>query len=502
MSNITVRASKIALITLSICVIVFLTSRYFSPNADYANSSLVWRMIMQNGYQALFDWRPTPDSWFFTVYPLHFLLFYILGNDGIMPLTIATAMYTVVLTFTTANIVKKCTNSDVYWAITVIVLTAMPEIMYLAGFVGHPFAHNSTNAFGMCMLALMAYNISKRSLLITGFVGLTLIFTNASDMWISPTYFLPIILSELYMALKSRSGYAHVAILTVSLVLSVTHVVSILMGFPIQKFNIVPVEKMIENVIIAINLVGETLNILIVPNSYAFYASFFITASIATWAFVVTFKKGGIQRYIGIATYMSLMGIVSSFIISNVSLPPGPPRFFVNVIPAFAVLVLLAAFLAVRSAWVFKLTIALLVITSINSYKGPIDYKNRYVVEILNHIDFLKSHDLRYGYGDFWKMSQTVNLLSEGDITVIPLHMENNTVFHDKYVRVQTFKSWYTDEFRSKTPTRQFIAITKGHECTDVGECVTNAQNQVGKADEILNYNGYTFLVYNRRITF
>lgn len=499
---INVKTYRILLVAISICAITFLTTRYFSPNGDYANSSLVWRMYLQNGYQAFFDWRPTPDTWYFTVYPLHFLLFYILGNDGIVPLAIASALYTIVLTFTSAHIVRKCTGSDLYWAATITCLTIMPEIMYLAGYLGHPFAHNSTNAFGMAMLALAAYNLQKRNLLITIFVGITLILTNASDMWISPTYFIPIIIGELYLFIKNRRDFFHISILVVCFVISVTHVVAILMGFPIQKFSVVPLDKILENISIAIHLPGETLNLLIIPSDLSFIASFFIAASFASWAFVISYKRGGLSQYIGIVTYFSLIGIISSFVISNVSFPPGPPRFFVSLLPCFIILISIAACFGGRFSWLFKVIILLSIISNINSYKGSLDYKNKAVTEISNHINFLKSNKLYYGYGDFWKMSQTVNLLSGGDITIVPIYMVDNTTYHDKYARVQTFKSWYTDSFRKSTPERQFISITKGHECSDVPVCVENAQKQVGKADEILNFDEYTYLVYNRRIMF
>jgi hypothetical protein len=51
----------------------FLTMRYFSLDPDSANSPLVWRAFLTEGFSAFKDWAPTPDNWYFTTYPVNFL---------------------------------------------------------------------------------------------------------------------------------------------------------------------------------------------------------------------------------------------------------------------------------------------------------------------------------------------------------------------------------------------------------------------------------------------
>ena len=151
---------------------------------------------------------------------------------------------------------------------------------------------------------------------------------------------------------------------------------------------------------------------------------------------------------------------------------------------------------------IFIPVLTLLILNSLTSYSKLNTNVNSDILATNDYINFLKKNNLSYGYGDFWKMTQTVNLLSGGDITAIPIFMRENKRFDDREVRMQTFRSWYTDEFRAKAPERQFISIAKGHQCSDVDACVRNAQIQVGMADEILHWNNYTILVYNKKIKF
>lgn len=491
--------ARFSIYATSFVIIMWLTSHYFPINADYANSPLVWREFISRGSDAFFDWKPTPDNWYFSVYPVHFALFYILNDDGVVPLIIASSLFTWFVAFFSGEIVRKTTNSWHYIPV-VVCITFLPKIMYHAGFVPHPFAHNSTNAYGLAMLMLAAGNIINRKYWITALIGAIGLFVNASDMWISPTYFLPIIICEAFLFFKNKSGLKHIVILGLFFFLAVFHVIPKIMGFPIQQFKIVDLEQIFLNINMCTLLIGETINIFYFSSSLSYYLSTLVWLILSTWAVIVCFKRGGYTQYIAFVVYLSLAGIVSSFILSNPSPFPGPPRFFVNVAPC--VFILAAMAIKISDKKILSISFLMFLVSSLSSYDPAEMYMKKKVNENNEYITFLKENNLKYGYGDFWDLSMTVNWLSNGDILIVPVILNKDLSINYKYPRAQTFKSWMTDDFRKTMPDRQFIAVSSGGECKDTSECIKGIIKQVGNPDQIIKYKKINIMIYNHRINF
>ena len=206
-------AARAFLWVASFFIIWFLTILYFKRklNADFANSPLVWREFLNSGIHALYDWKPTPDSWYFTVYPVHFFLFWVLGDDGITPLVISTALFTWTVAVIASSISEKMASKTAA-VLVLFTLTFLPELMYTYGFVQHPFSHNSTSAFGMIVFLLAIYNYRKDSVLITVLAAFVAWIATSSDMWLTPSYFLPVILSELYLIIAEKRRKSHLPI--------------------------------------------------------------------------------------------------------------------------------------------------------------------------------------------------------------------------------------------------------------------------------------------------
>ncbi len=58
-----------------------LTYRYFPVEPDASSSPLIWRAFLTEGITAFKDWKPTPDNWYFTVYPINFIFFNLISDD-------------------------------------------------------------------------------------------------------------------------------------------------------------------------------------------------------------------------------------------------------------------------------------------------------------------------------------------------------------------------------------------------------------------------------------
>lgn len=153
------------------------------------------------------------------------------------------------------------------------------------------------------------------------------LIANSSDMWIAPTFFMPILLVEIYLFLSKERRVSHLCVMAAFFGLSITHVLPILMGFDIQKFEIVDISMMLQNIYGSIILIGETINISVMKGNIFYIASFFVMLFLVLISVWIGWLSGGIKRYVTITLFLSLLGIVSSYIISNNSSFPGPPRF-------------------------------------------------------------------------------------------------------------------------------------------------------------------------------
>ncbi|EEY1259156.1 TPA: hypothetical protein N8095_000838 [Escherichia coli] len=483
---------------ISLCVLILIMSRHFFYNADYANSSIVWREFVKNGFYALHDWKPTSDSWYFTVYPVNFFIFYIFGDDGFIPLIISSAIYSWVVVLV-VGFITSADNDKINWLLSVCCLTVMHETMFTEGFMTHPFAHNSTNAFGFIAILLCIINKDRNSILITTFVSFICLLATSSDMWMAPAFFLPIIISEFFLILTARRSKSHIAVLLIFFALSISHVLPRYFNIASQDFKIANIDDVMTNIFLLCDFIGKNLNIFVIDNNITRLFSFIFWSFVflcSTWSLMS--KKDSTERYIIILCTLSIAGISSSYIISNPLPSVWSSRFLINILPMSIIIFCNLEFLNKRRLKYIPLL--LLFIGSLLSFNhtrfGPFHEKTNSDKE---YIDFLIKHDLYFGYGDFWSRSMTINWISNGKITILPMRIRDYGIDY-KNVRWQTMRSWSTDEYRKKSPSKQFIAVSKGKECPDVNACVDLLIEQNGKPMEILDYKGDKIMIYNKKL--
>ncbi|XBS70892.1 hypothetical protein ABK905_07435 [Acerihabitans sp. KWT182] len=205
------KRSKIysALIFLSAMVIAgglsyTLTFRYFSIEPDVANSPLVWRAFLTEGFSAFKDWAPTPDNWYFTTFPINFIFFALLSDDGKLPLILSTALFTAMTAIIIAAVLNSCKKSKISF-LAIVCLTLLPAYSYTFGFLAHAFSHNSTHFFGVVIFALIFWNIKKNSRVLAIIYSLLALLTSISDPWFLASYFLPLLLTQMVFSWKKRA---------------------------------------------------------------------------------------------------------------------------------------------------------------------------------------------------------------------------------------------------------------------------------------------------------
>ena len=476
----------------------FLTMRYFALDPDSANSPLVWRAFLTEGFSAFKDWAPTPDNWYFTTYPVNFLFFALMGNDGIHPLVLSTSVFVGLSAFILACVVYRMSNA---WhaLIAAICLILLPAYVYTFGFAAHPFSHYSTNFFGILVFALAFFNIKKKSLPLTWLTTFIALFASISDPWFLATYFLPLLLTCGYFSWRQILPRKFTIILGISFIISMSHMLQRLMGLPIQRFKLMPVAQWPDNAAWVVQLLGKSLNLFFVHTPLAYIASFVIWMALFLYAVIICLRKGTEAVFVSLFSFFTASAIISSFIISYDFPADISARFFVGAV-CFAIVMVVLAFSCTKKvaiALVFPLYIA----SSLYSYQVNTTPLYDQEKQTYDYIAFLKKNNLTFGYGDYWKLSNNVNWLSFGEIHISPV-MFDKVDFHIQFdsTRSQTLRSWLTDAYVQNSPDRQFVAIPAVETETSPHPRLEAVRAQLGKPDETLLYADMTIFVYHHRL--
>ncbi|TCL06840.1 hypothetical protein [Sodalis ligni] len=491
-------------LTVIFCTIIvscFLTLRYFPVEPDAANSPLVWRAFLTTGFAAFRDWSPTPDNWYFTVYPVNFIFFSLFAHDGRIPLALSTSFFVVFTPLIIAIVIHFIKKN---WSTILIplFLTVLSAYTYNYGFIAHPFSHYSTNFYGVLIFAISFYNYKKNSFLLAAICMLIALLVSVSDPWFLATFFLPLLLIYIYFSWKKVTSMKISILYLVTFIIAMTHVVTRLLGLPVQRFHLVPWQQWLINAKWSVHVFGKSLNLFFIDNSITVNLSFIVWGMVLVYSFFTCWKRSNDAYFIATFSLLTILSIFSSFIISY-DLPSDlSMRFFVNAICFLLTLTILG--LAFKKNIFIYLVLILFFATSLYSH-----YENKFPIsdqkiQTNAYMDFLNAHHLKFGYGDYWKLSNNVNWLSDGSIHITPVLFDNVT-YKIKFnsVRSQTMKSWLTEEYIQKSPDRQFIAIPaieNAEPNSEANRRLSAIKQQIGAPDEILTFQEMTIYVYNRKI--
>lgn len=478
-----------------------LTNRYFPVEPDVANSPLVWRALLDEGLSVFKDWAPTPDNWYFTVYPINFVFFILTGSDSIASLIVSTSLFVAFTAIILANTVYTTVNS--WHAVFVLLcLIFFPAYLYTYGFVAHPFSHYSTNFFGAICFALAIYNLKKKSAALAGVYSIISVLAAVSDPWFSATYFLPLLITQVYFTWKKDISIKSTIIVFIGFILSMTHVISRMLGLPVQRFKLVPVEQWLANAEWTVHILGRSLNLFFIDSLPGWIASLTIWTVMMVWALYVCFRRQEKRTvFIGLFSFLTIAAIISSFIVSYDSPAEISARFFVNAV-CFAV-VLVTLLLSLTRSIFPGIVLVLYIASSLHSYSVQSRPLHDQKQQALDYMQFLQKNNLSYGYADFWQYSNIVNWFSDGKIHITSVLFNDDYSIDTDSSRSQTMKSWLTKDFTRSAPQRQFItvsAVGSDEPGSEANLRLLAIENQFGKADEKLTFHNMSIFVYNHPI--
>lgn len=486
----------ITLITLCSLVSIYLSFLYFGIDADGVNAPVVWMEFKHHGFTALKDWLPTPDNWYFTLYPVYFLMYFITGNNGPLMLIAGTALFVIAVILLSAIIAKKV-DKNASLAIACLPLTFLPHIFWTEGAVQHPFAHYSTVAYGLLLTYLFIINFEKQKLSLSFASGIVGVIICSSDMWVAPTFLLPILLTEFFFLVKRKSRPLNFIVVAVLFAIAFNHTIPKLLGIDSQPFIIANFAIILENIKQVALIIGEMFNIFFVKEAWSYLVSLALMGSLFFVFCFSLLKNNDIKSYFSLLAMLSIAGITSAYIISNQDPLQRVPRFFVNMAPLFFIILSMMVKTQLRRvAYVVGL---FFVVSSLLSYDYEKPSYKESEKDIRSYVSFLRQNNLAFGYGDYWNKSITSFWLSNGEITIAPISIsaEGDVVLNSP--RYQTMVPWYSSEYAGKKNSdKYFIAIDKNTACGGVEKCINAISAKFKKPDEILTHADITLLVFKK----
>lgn len=484
----------LACIIIGIAASVWVVNLNFVIDSDVSNSAIVWHEISKNGWSIIKKWRATPDNWYFTVYPIHFLLFKLTGSTSPEILRFL-AMAQLFICATLVSLICFERSKNCLSFILIPLLCGLSNYALNMGFVAHPFSHNTTNLYGLLCIYLYVLNAKYRSVIIDIFIYLLISIASISDPWLLAAFYLPFLFATCYeiVRFKTRSFKALFIPILTGGVLLFSRLIEYIFRFPGAGFRLGSIEQVTSNFQWFLYDFGGLINIFPIERNWSFNLSAIII--IIAYLFSISIPRR--MNSVDFLILMSIAGITSAFVLSGTPGAADSARFFVNILYLTVGAIFLRA-LSDRKILFIPLIMFLVSNITSNILYLPAIKRSSSSADL---ITFMNDNNLHYGFGPYWgTQALATSWLSNWQQVIRPVSFDKTTGYVKLSGRAQTFDNWYN--VNSDNPRkREFVAIVNdGEECQNINLCLNGVKQQFGEPDQIINFNKITFYIYNSQL--
>lgn len=484
---------------------------------DSSHSAMLWYGTEKYGVSFIKNWIFTTDNWLLTLFPIDSALFTLFGPKPHLVLIRGWLFF--VLSTILSGVIARQLNAK--WSSLLIptILLFSGYYSIAAGFLTYPVSHNSSLFFGILTLVFIIQYIKDEKKAWPIFIFALLTIASISDPWFFASYALPSAIAAVaaYFADPQRPKNRQFIIIFISasaaLIVARTLAFGALSFLPTFPFDFGTSKLIKNNIGFFIKDLSGLLNLIPPPAPTNQLIQLASLSSAATLLIIFSYKffklpstaKSGAQIFFLATSAISISGISFAFIFSNIQQADYSARFLVNIL--FFTITTISIY--AEKTWknsnlplkYFAAACAFLFIISglLSIYQAPTrniahspDTKARDI------LDFLKSHNLDYGYGPYWgSYSNAVTWLSGNKIVIRPVTFDPKTGFMQVGHRGESDKLWYTANDLPKAPQNYFIFVTNDHEnCPNIQVCVNGVIKQYGKPIKIFRYKGAYVMVW------
>lgn len=490
-----------------------------SVDPDSSHSLLLWYGIREHGLAWLLDWKFTQDNWLLSLFPWHFLGYFVAGP------TPAVALLGGWLIF----VASACTAGLLAWQLQArrAAFVIPPVLLFLGlhahikGLAAYSTTHNITNLYGLLALVLVVRWLQHRSR-ITLLCILGVLFAGAlSDPWMVAAWNLPLAIATVFL-LVSRSGGVSRTDSASLLVVNLFCIAAVMTRgfglpdfFPAMEFQSGGAAAIVGNFSFLFRELGGLLNLvpghasnLLLPAVLSLLvAGSWLLLQLARSYAVGQLAHTDLQFFV-ITGFFSIGGVTLAFALNDSATFSLSARFLINV-PY--VLVTGLGVLLERN-WtqlrnpergISAALVLLFVLAGASStfayWRSPVMGFNAARVTAL--VDFLRAENLTYGYGPYWGASANpVTAVSGEEIIMRPVTFDPTTGVLSDTWRAQTSRRWYRPDDIPAGQQEYFVfVVADGEECADPELCIAGLTRQFGPPLRLLAYgSAATVLVWDK----
>ncbi|WNV05347.1 hypothetical protein RP726_02785 [Candidatus Methylospira mobilis] len=510
-----------------VCLFLLLSGLYcslmvvigsFGMDADSSHSLMLWYGINEHGISWIRDWRFTQDNWLLSLFPFHFIGFWIFGPDVSVVVILGWLIFVFNALISGAIAWRLGLNKAAIFIF--LLLLHFGPYAHIYGSLAYSTTHNITNLYGLSSLLIFISWCIKPVNYLLVLLSFVLFAGAVSDPWMIPAFNLPLLLVSILLFFlpgfqRDWNRIKPFLAASLSLLLVKTKLFGILGFLPSVDFSPGDRHTINNNVLYLVKDLGGLLNLF--PFSYgnAFLPAF-LSLAIVT-GFFAAFLHGKMRHRLGVEksvivffsfTLVSISGILSAFMVTRVEAGDYSARFLINCAYLLIISVgMLAEYGSRHSGVIAKYALVLIAglfvisgLTGNVAYLIKTGFKPR-DVGVADTLALLKKHGLSYGYGSYWDShANAVTAAGFSQIRVRPVTFDitNGTISGG---RSQTSRRWFTDEDIPENQERFFVIVnTGGQECPDVDVCLLGLSKQFGNPMEIIKHGLTTVLVWNHRL--
>ncbi len=500
-----------------------LTFAWSVIDADSVDTLIVWHGIREHGIGWLTDWMFTPDSWLLTLFPVHFLLFYLFGPRP--ALVILSGWLILIGNAVLSGLITRQAGARRAAPFVVVALLFLGVFVQSFGAAAHPISHNSTNLLGLVVVwVVLRWSRRPRSWHLATLVAV-LLCGQLSDPWMLPAYALPILLLAALRMRHPAAGIARDSALklllaaAISIVVSSTQIFGLLSFLPHIPFR--PASWELAKT--SLFYLGHDLDRLV--NMVPFIgAQSLLSGPISTLAIVAFVAAGLLSMMLTKGEYppqaanlmviavLSVLGTASAFVVSRIGKAELSARYLLNCVYMAAIMIgVLADARQVGPATLRRFLalamFAAFTMTGLVQY-SPFLFEQQYAIPGLFRLmrngvdrDVAELHrlGLTYGYGPYWgSNANAVTVASDYKIRIRPItfrEADGMAVFGQRW---QTSSRWYTPQDAPPGTRSYFIVIkSDGEQCPDTEKCLAGVIRQFDAPARLVRWNDAIIVVWD-----
>ncbi len=482
--------------------------------SDSVYTAVMWHGFKQYGWEFLKSWSYNNDTFIFSLFPWHFLVFYIFGDKPRILLWLGYVVY--LGNIAICSWIAYALKARIAAIVVPLILLFCNFFTYLGAYVTFNICHTISNLFGLLCILLTIKWVRKPHYLFLISIFLCTVIAGLSDPWFIPAFACPILLTQLLFLIyfKEKQFSSSIPLLLgtlfIGFLIITTNIFGLLQLIKPPSIPVAHPKDIIKHLIYFPRVTGWLFYL--IPGRFSVtrflnvssLISFSVVFILIIWLIFKIRKQVLSSREsfnFFLIVLLSIVLICASYSLIYMNFESSwyikSSRYLINIL----FLLVLALSVAIELYWqtlgkalriLFPIMGILYVVSSLSStlflWPKPISFKDNESFLLTN---FLTANHLTYGYADYWS-ANVITYLTNDKIKVRPVFFNPK----DGSVAIPNFpgfsKLWFKNSDLPADQKEYFIIVQNiYYGCPDEQKCIATLTKEFGTPEKILFYENF-----------